>query len=107
MRPTPLRPLSAPRARRGRAVSAAMAIGLVSGLAGCSSQQPPRIPSQGGPAWVQLDSPHFTLRTNVPADVARLTLEDFEIDHGLLASVLPHPEAAPGQKIGIVLFSRP
>src|SRR4051794_34011647 len=100
MRATMLCLPSTPRAPRRRATWAAMAIGLASGLAGCSSPQPPQIPSQGGPAWMQLDSPHFTLRTNVPADLARLTLADFEVDHGLLSSVLPHPDAAPGQKIG-------
>ena len=37
-----------------------------------------RCPAVGGPVWSELVSPHFRLRTNLPADQARATLHDFE-----------------------------
>jgi hypothetical protein len=88
--------------------SLAVLLASVAGLLGCFPDAPPplRSPADGGPSWATIESPHFTMHTDVPVDVAKLTLTDFEVEHGLLASVLAGPEGTPGQKINIVLFER-
>ena len=57
------------------------ALALVLLLAGCGTTGLHALPSQGGPAWRELESEHFTLWTN--ADLPR-ALAAWEMDDELV-----------------------
>src|SRR4051794_12205211 len=53
---------------------------------GCGAFQGPlTCPEHGGPAWVEIASPHFTLKTDLPESVARGRLDEFEESFQLLS----------------------
>jgi tetratricopeptide (TPR) repeat protein len=87
---------------------AAIAGLLAGGVLGCvlENQRSPQSPANGASPWVQIESPHFMMCTDVPVEVAQRRVVDFEFQYSMLVSALPHPEGAPGQKISIVLFER-
>ncbi|HUM11637.1 MAG TPA: hypothetical protein VLT82_11860 [Myxococcaceae bacterium] len=78
---------------------------LVSGLlVGCAHG--PRAPSLDG--WRELRSPHFRLRTDLPAADARTTVGRLETLRAALQSVRPEadPVDSPGTTLAIVLRDR-
>ncbi len=73
---------------------------------GCAHYQM-ACPIAGGPEWLELKSPHFTLRTDLPADQAERLLRDDETLLDTLqaaASALLPPSADKG-RLSLVIFA--
>ena len=76
-------------------------------LFGCSAlREPLTCPHKGGPAWTEVRSEHFVLRTDLEASEAQATATRFEQMHAVLSSVLPGPRRASSGRLEIVLFER-
>jgi len=71
-------------------------------LAGCGAALPP-LPSQGGPAWRELSSMHFTLWTDAPAARGRELVQQMEWLRSIIYGVA-FPDLPPGGKTLVVAF---
>jgi hypothetical protein len=75
---------------------------VAAGLAACKGPVPP-VPGQGGPPWVELTSPHFTVWTDGgPGRVRELVLR-MERLHYILTRAVFSTESADGRELAIVL----
>jgi len=63
-------------------------------------------PAQGGPAWVELTSPHFRLRTDLPSACARAELVEYERAYVALEDLAFPYQPSPPDRVNIVLFAR-
>jgi hypothetical protein len=79
-------------------------IGAVALIAGCAhgSAIPP-VPSQGGPAWTELSSEHFTLWTDAPVDVARALMRQMEDLRQVVVGTAFRSVGGPGKSLVIAL----
>lgn len=76
-------------------------------LFGCSVlREPLTCPHKGGPAWTEVRSEHFVLRTDLGASEAQATVIRFEQLHAVLSSVVPGPRRASSGRLEIVIFER-
>jgi hypothetical protein len=81
----------------GRRLLAVAALLVAAGApAGCAGKLPP-CPAAGGPAWRELESAHFRLRTDDDSEAARAALRDLEQFQAALLTVF---HAAPELRIG-------
>ncbi len=71
-------------------------------LAGCGAALPP-LPSQGGPAWRELSSMHFTLWTDAPPERGRELVQQMEWLRSIIYGVA-FPDLPPGGKTFVVAF---
>lgn len=67
-------------------VRPALALALL--LAACGGPQLSRLPSQGGPRWREIASPHFVLRTDLDLEDARDAVRSLEQYRELLVEVV-------------------
>jgi hypothetical protein len=74
-------------------------------LVGCRPALPP-IPSQGGPAWTELTSPHFTLWTDASPDRGRELIDQCEHLHQIVFGVAFPWLPGGGKSIVIALRDR-
>ncbi len=79
-----------------RALFAALLLIAAGALGGCAGKLPP-CPAAGGPAWRELASAHFRLRTEADPDTARAALRDLEQFQAALLTVF---RAAPDLRTG-------
>lgn len=61
-------------------------LAIASLVAGCGAGLP-RLPSQGGPAWIEVTSPHFTLWTDAGSDRAGELIQQLERLRQIVVSV--------------------
>jgi hypothetical protein len=61
-------------------------------LVACGAAVPP-LPSRGGPAWVEVQSEHFTLWTDAPAKRAHELMRELELRRQLLVTAMHHPSS--------------
>ena len=61
-------------------------------LVACGPAIPP-LPSRGGPAWLEVESEHFTLWTDAPARRAHDVMHELELRRELLVTAMNHPTA--------------
>jgi hypothetical protein len=59
-------------------------------LVACGPAIPP-LPSRGGPAWLEVQSEHFTLWTDASAERGRELMRELELRHQLLGTAMKHP----------------
>jgi hypothetical protein len=75
-------------------VRASARLGVLVALAGCVPRSPiPPLPSQGGPAWHELASPHFTLWTDASVDRGRALIVRMEHHRQIVLKALADPPA--------------
>ncbi|HEX4459992.1 MAG TPA: hypothetical protein VIA18_18570 [Polyangia bacterium] len=76
-------------------------------VVGCAHYQM-ACPKAGGPAWIELTSPHFTLRTTLPADSAYELLREDEVvyDEQQAGAGFFFPDGAAGDRTTVVVFDR-
>ena len=82
---------------------------LAVAVAGCAAVelQILQSPSAGGPPWIELDSEHFTMRTDYTEWSARAALDTFDISaRALLGLALPAGAKPPPNRLGVVVFAR-
>ena len=92
---------------RGDRIACLIRAGLIGALsAGCASF--PRAADEGGRPWIQVDTPHFSLATDMDAaparDLAR-TLEDWWAVMGIAlpqAGGAPHPGSAAHERLLVI-----
>jgi tetratricopeptide (TPR) repeat protein len=81
-----------------RAAAPLLAIAAVS----CAGHLPP-CPAAGGPVWIEIQSPHFRLRTDLNGNVARVVLADLEqLEAALLTVFGVSPDVDMG-KVPVVV----
>jgi tetratricopeptide (TPR) repeat protein len=77
-------------------------------LSGCAHTLRPTLvcPVSGGPKWIELTSPHFSLRTDVPEVQARSALQLYEETFAALVELSNWllPASAPPSRTSVVLF---
>jgi hypothetical protein len=61
-------------------------------LVACGPAIPP-LPSRGGPAWLEVETEHFTLWTDAPARRAHDVMHELELRRELLVTAMNHPTA--------------
>jgi Protein of unknown function (DUF1570) len=59
-------------------------------LVACGPVIPP-LPSRGGPAWLEVESEHFTLWTDASAERGHELMRELELRHQLLGTAMKHP----------------
>src|SRR5262245_52849269 len=64
-------------------------------LTACRPAIPP-LPSRGGPAWTEVQSPHFTLWTDASDKRARVIVRDLERRRQVLLAAMSRPDT-PGR----------
>jgi Protein of unknown function (DUF1570) len=62
---------------------------VVLGCVACGSAIPP-LPAQGGPAWTELKTEHFTLWTDTSAEHGRALVQRLEREHQVVTRVMNH-----------------
>src|SRR5437764_1322270 len=74
----------------------ATVVGLFAALAGCAELSLLKLygPASGGPAWLELRSPHFLLSTDLAQDDAKRLLGEFETTYAAFTDVA-FPSANP------------
>jgi hypothetical protein len=73
-------------------------------LAGCYAHPTiPPLPSQGGPAWVEVTSPHFAMWTDAPVARARELVHDMEQHRDVVIGVAVHDDRAAAKSVVIAL----
>jgi TonB family protein len=74
---------------------------------GCSGLRAPLTPpAQGGPAWVELESKHFTLRSDLSADSARDVLIELEQTYQAFEELAFRSKSSPPGRIEVVVFDQ-
>lgn len=66
---------------------------LIGALLGACVPATPALPSQGGPAWFELSSPHFTMWTDADTDDAAHLLHAMEDIRQLMHAISKFPES--------------
>lgn len=84
----------------GRLLGAA----LTTAAAGCASHHVVASPAQGGSVWHRLDTPHFTLYTDVAPDEAQATAAELEETYGLFENVAFPYNRKPTERFEVTLF---
>jgi len=89
--------------RRRRAVVVAGPL-LLALVPTCAGHLPP-CPAAGGPAWTELESPHFRLRTDDDSAAARAALTDLEQLQAALLTIFGAPDLDTG-RLPVVVVDR-
>lgn len=89
--------------RRSPRAPMAVALAAIAGV-GCAHAPELRCPAAGGPAWRQVESPHFVVQTDLPSKEARALAEEFERVHAVLQRVPFQNVPDTGQRIRVVSF---
>jgi len=84
--------------------SVAAAVVLAGSAASAACAPPPRSPAQGGPAWLEVTTERFVLRTDLDEAAARAAARDFETAYGYLEQVAFPGPARPSRRLDVVLF---
>lgn len=63
----------------GSSVRRAAAVALLSLAGGCAHSRSFRCPAEGGPPWLEIQSDHFVLKTDVAGDAAERVIRELEI----------------------------
>ena len=63
-------------------------------------------PAKGGPAWRELTSPHFTLRTDLPSRCALATMAEYEQTYAALKELGFPFEGDPPGRVVLTMFAR-
>ena len=95
------RALLAQRGRTGRAGRArvvGVGLALLASVSGCAAAF--RCPEQGGPAWRELASDHFSLSTDLDSEEAREAVRDLEDFRAMLIATAWPRLRAPGGACG-------
>src|SRR5712692_3268520 len=101
-----------PMTRLARLLSALAAL-VMAALGGCAHspfRAPLTCPARGGPPWVELESPHFRMRTDLGLKEARRVLAEFEVVYGLVEDLSDFafpPRRPPVGRIDLAIFERP
>ncbi|MCP3143556.1 tetratricopeptide repeat protein [Pyxidicoccus xibeiensis] len=91
--------------RHGLAMGALLAFLVSSQVACVVGPRFTRCPGEGGRPWVQLDSDHFTLQTDLPSDEARKAMVQLERTRvAMLAAMWPHVLGQPMQKLQVYVL---
>ena len=90
--------------RRPRAVVVAGPL-LLALVPTCAGHLPP-CPAAGGPAWTELESPHFRLRTDDDSAAARAALTDLEQLQAALLTVFGVPPDLDTGRLPVVVVDR-
>ena len=90
--------------RRRRAVVVAGPL-LLALVPTCAGHLPP-CPAAGGPAWTELESPHFRLRTDDDSAAARAALTDLEQLQAALLTVFGVPPDLDTGRLPVVVVDR-
>lgn len=77
-------------------------VSLVVGLAACRGPVPP-VPGEGGPPWIELTSPHFTIWTDADPVRVRALVQRMERLHQLVSGAVFPTAPADGRELAIVL----
>jgi len=75
-------------------------------VAGCAHEGRFASPTEGGQAWLEVASPHFLFRTDLPSGVAASVLRRLESDRALLLEAMPSLSAVQGRLEVIAYSSR-
>jgi hypothetical protein len=79
-------------------------IAIACAVAGCAhSAAIPPVPGQGGPAWIELTSEHFTLWTDAPIGRARELMREMENLRQVVIGTAFRSVAGPGRSFVIAL----
>jgi hypothetical protein len=81
---------------KGSRLAAFFLAAVVLALAGCAGLRPLVSPADGGSPWVVVTSAHFTVRTDLPPDVAGAMTAELEALHAALKTVIPGPPSSEG-----------
>ncbi len=89
-------------------VTAILATVIASSQLACGGQfaTPLECPKQGGAPWVEAQSRHFTLKTDVSRDEATARLDAFEGVYDLLEQVAFPDNGVKGRRQTVILFAR-
>lgn len=91
---------------RMRPVLVALAV-LSFATTGCQANRPPlTCPGKGGPAWVQVRSPHFVVQTDLPVETAREIAADVETSRAALIAAMGAPPDDAAVPVQVVVFGR-
>ena len=91
--------------RQGVAMGALLALLATSQVACVVGPRFTRCPGEGGPAWVQLDSDHYTLQTDLPVEEAREAMRILERTHvAILAAMWPEALTRPKPKLQVYVL---
>jgi tetratricopeptide (TPR) repeat protein len=77
---------------------------LLLGFAGCATSRPMRLPSKGGPPWIELQSEHFSLQTDLDEPSAREALVEFENRRSGLIAAAWHNAEFRGARTRVITF---
>jgi hypothetical protein len=86
----------------GRQAVLRIAVVMMVELMACRAPVPP-VPGKGGPAWIELTSPHFTVWTDADPDRAREIMAKMERLRVLLVYAVFPTAPAEGRDLAIVL----
>jgi hypothetical protein len=84
-----------------RAMRCALVL-LGAGLVACRGPVPP-VPGEGGPPWIELTSPHFTIWTDADPGRVRALAQRMERLHQLVSGAVFPTAPADGRELAIVL----
>ena len=80
---------------------------LLGFFAGCGTFRPALTsPDEGGPAWTEVVSEHFVVRTDLPPDEAQRRTTEFEASYALLSDIAFRSTNPPSDRVEVVLFER-
>ncbi len=71
----------------------------------CAPSGPPKLPSEGGAAWIELTAPHFILRTDLDSEHARELIIDLEQIHDALEQAAFPPASQAPNRVLVVDFA--
>jgi hypothetical protein len=90
---------------RAHGIVKAALLALSAAAASCFGHLPP-CPAAGGPAWTELESAHFRLRTDEPPAQARAALTDLERLEAALLFLFEAPPDLDTGRVPVVLVDR-
>lgn len=74
---------------------------------GCLANRPTlTCPAKGGPAWRELATPHFVVKTDLPEDDARQVTLELETARAALVAVLGAPADEAASRMQLIVFER-
>src|SRR5262245_60062682 len=74
---------------------------------GCLANRPAlTCPGKGGPAWIQVRSPHFVVKTDLPAETAKRIALDVETSRAALIAAMGAPPDDAATPVEVVVFER-
>ena len=74
-------------------------------LVGCFELKLPKSPAQGGPAWEEITTDHFTIETNWDDAEATKLARDFEVGHRVMTKLAFGGQARHGTRIRVFALS--